>query len=663
MKRANSPPLPPPGSDPKRPKAYSCDEGKDDMKDLSSLSLDDAYGDCEDYGYVDHDLMLAQQYKPMMHSPEEGWPDDRDDNDPPNDDDALIVGPDYMTDATLSYSAVSASIGRSSQDMGWRLSSAGALSNLSNRRLSVGPVHISASISPDYTENTMVDFSTHCSDADADTILDVDLSTELSPEAEASFHNVVYYLQLHPKLVNQLSRRQLNAFRAAGLLQIEMSAQRRSMTITREMLTTGPMKHMFPHYKAFFSANHVTFRWQVTASGVDLTMTNTSLHPIFVGLRSLASQATQALAIQDEIRLLVSPAKYLILGYVVTNYAIPPPPHPPCHNVLGVLFAHPILDYNSLGLSLNNREVHTMHTSMSTRLVKYRQISELRANETGLPVTFMPQPVDLAVEFASWDVLQELVADGCQLLHLACAATATTLILEDGRGGAFPVDLDKLKRLFQGSAVQVVQLSVYQHNGRPTPHQLLLDAGVPYVVAIAPGTRMVASSQLLCFSTHFYRALINGKSIETSFNLAQCSTRLPMDTFRLYPKSSAHLGAEVLYPFTDNPVASPTFRSSLRKDSLSMAVCKEFTHRLYEAHDICYRLMDPDHKTRVINIHGPPAIGKTQLALAVTQYVSFRAVFDGGIQVLHVEATIERKGFDHAVVWLHRAFMDIKSKR
>ncbi|ETV85790.1 hypothetical protein, variant 1 [Aphanomyces astaci] len=650
MKRANSPPVPPPDGDPKRTKA--CYEDRDDMKDLSSLSLDDMDDDgIGAFGNMDHDALLSQPYQAMMQSPEEGWPDDNDDdNDLPNDD-GLLFDQGHAMGVPLSYSAMSASAFRSSSQemMGWRLSSP-PLSTASNRRISLGPVHISAAIDlPDSS----------CSAANADTMLDDELSAALSPEDEVQFHHVVYYLQLHPKLVNQLSRRQLNAFRAAGLLQIEVSARRRSVTITREMLTSGPMAFMFPHYKAFFSSNHVTFQWQATASGVDLTLTNTSRHPLFVGLQVLPPQQTKALALHDEIRLLVSPAKFLLLGYVVTNHEIPPPPHPPCHNVLGVLFAHPILNYSSLGLSLNNRDVHTMHTSMSTRLVKYMQMSELRVNETGLPVTFTPQPVDLAVEFASWDVLTDLVADGCQMLHVACAATSSALILEDGRGGAFSVDVDQLTRLFRGSAVQVVQISVY-HNGCPTAHQLLLDAGVPYVVAVAPHTRVVPSSQLLCFSTNFYRALMSGKSIQTSFHLAKHSTRLPSDTFCLYAQSNGHHGMEVLYPLTDKPKATPTFRSVLRKGSLSFAVCKEFTHRLNEAHDICYRLLDPLHHTRFIDIHGPPGIGKTQLALAVTQYVSFRGTFDGGIRVLHVKDVVERKGAQHAVVWLQRIFMDIK---
>ncbi|KAF0747285.1 hypothetical protein AaE_007779, partial [Aphanomyces astaci] len=451
MKRANSPPVPPPDGDPKRTKA--CYEDRDDMKDLSSLSLDDMDDDgIGAFGNMDHDALLSQPYQAMMQSPEEGWPDDNDDdNDLPNDD-GLLFDQGHAMGVPLSYSAMSASAFRSSSQemMGWRLSSP-PLSTASNRRISLGPVHISAAIDlPDSS----------CSAANADTMLDDELSAALSPEDEVQFHHVVYYLQLHPKLVNQLSRRQLNAFRAAGLLQIEVSARRRSVTITREMLTSGPMAFMFPHYKAFFSSNHVTFQWQATASGVDLTLTNTSRHPLFVGLKALrtfhcdrlvytciyipggniyiylclscemmhvAPQQTKALALHDEIRLLVSPAKFLLLGYVVTNHEIPPPPHPPCHNVL----------------------------------------SELRVNETGLPVTFTPQPVDLAVEFASWDVLTDLVADGCQMLHVACAATSSALILEDGRGGAFSVDVDQLTRLFRGSAVQVVQISVY-HNGCPT---------------------------------------------------------------------------------------------------------------------------------------------------------------------------------------------------
>ncbi|RHZ30389.1 hypothetical protein DYB37_003985 [Aphanomyces astaci] len=383
---ANSPPVPPPDGDPKRTKA--CYEDRDDMKDLSSLSLDDMDDDgIGAFGNMDHDALLSQPYQAMMQSPEEGWPDDNDDdNDLPNDD-GLLFDQGHAMGVPLSYSAMSASAFRSSSQemMGWRLSSP-PLSTASNRRISLGPVHISAAIDlPDSS----------CSAANADTMLDDELSAALSPEDEVQFHHVVYYLQLHPKLVNQLSRRQLNAFRAAGLLQIEVSARRRSVTITREMLTSGPMAFMFPHYKAFFSSNHVTFQWQATASGVDLTLTNTSRHPLF---------------------------------------------------------------------------------------------SELRVNETGLPVTFTPQPVDLAVEFASWDVLTDLVADGCQMLHVACAATSSALILEDGRGGAF----------------------------------------------------------------------------------------------------------------------------------------------------------------------------STQLALAVTQYVSFRGTFDGGIRVLHVKDVVERKGAQHTVVWLQRMFMDIK---
>ncbi|RHZ06102.1 hypothetical protein DYB31_008046, partial [Aphanomyces astaci] len=331
-------------------------------------------------------------------------------------------------------------------------------------------------------------------DLSDDTLLDVDLSLLLSSEDEAKFHHVVYFLQLHPTLINQLSRQQVNAFRAAGLLEIELSASHRSASITREMLTTGPMALMFPHYKTFFGVNHVTFRWQATTSGVDVTMANTSRRPVFVGLRVLAPQGIMALHLHDLVRLLETPSKVLLLGYVVTKRAIPLSVHPPAHNLLvhhvsmetlslnsigfqGLLYSQPILQYTRLGLTLN---------------------SELLVNEAGQSVPFVSQSVGWEVECASWKVLEDLVSDGCQMLHLSCATTSKALILEDGRGGAFPVGVDALKRLFQGSAVQLVQLSEC-----PSPtgaSQLLLDAGVPYVVAAAPHIRQVTSSQLLRFS-------------------------------------------------------------------------------------------------------------------------------------------------------------------
>ncbi|RHZ21079.1 hypothetical protein DYB37_011807, partial [Aphanomyces astaci] len=292
-------------------------------------------------------------------------------------------------------------------------------------------------------------------DLSDDTLLDVDLSLLLSSEDEAKFHHVVYFLQLHPTLINQLSRQQVNAFRAAGLLEIELSASHRSASITREMLTTGPMALMFPHYKTFFGVNHVTFRWQATTSGVDVTMANNSRRPVFVGLRVLAPQGIMALHLHDLVRLLETPSKVLLLGYVVTKRAISLSVHPPAHNLLvhhvsmetlslnsigfqGLLYSQPILQYTRLGLTLN---------------------SELLVNEAGQSVPFVSQSVGWEVECASWKVLEDLVSDGCQMLHLSCATTSTALILEDGRGGAFPVGVDALKRLFQGSTVQLVQLS------------------------------------------------------------------------------------------------------------------------------------------------------------------------------------------------------------
>ncbi|KAF0704465.1 hypothetical protein AaE_014920 [Aphanomyces astaci] len=313
-------------------------------------------------------------------------------------------------------------------------------------------------------------------DLSDDTLLDVDLSLLLSSEDEAKFHHVVYFLQLHPTLINQLSRQQVNAFRAAGLLEIELSASHRSASITREMLTTGPMALMFPHYKTFFGVNHVTFRWQATTSGVDVTMANTSRRPVFVGLRVLAPQGIMALHLHDLVRLLETPSKVLLLGYVVTKRAISLSVHPPAHNLLvhhvsmetlslnsigfqGLLYSQPILQYTRLGLTLNNRDVHNMRTALATGLVNFVHMSELLVNEAGQSVPFVSQSVGWEVECASWKVLEDLVSDGCQMLHLSCATTSKALILEDGRGGAFPVGVDALKRLFQGSTVQLVQLS------------------------------------------------------------------------------------------------------------------------------------------------------------------------------------------------------------
>ncbi|RHY65073.1 hypothetical protein DYB30_003431 [Aphanomyces astaci] len=383
-------------------------------------------------------------------------------------------------------------------------------------------------------------------DLSDDTLLDVDLSLLLSSEDEAKFHHVVYFLQLHPTLINQLSRQQVNAFRAAGLLEIELSASHRSASITREMLTTGPMALMFPHYKTFFGVNHVTFRWQATTSGVDVTMANTSRRPVFVGLRVLAPQGIMALHLHDLVRLLETPSKVLLLGYVVTKRAIPLSVHPPAHNLLvhhvsmetlslnsigfqGLLYSQPILQYTRLGLTLN---------------------SELLVNEAGQSVPFVSQSVGWEVECASWKVLEDLVSDGCQMLHLSCATTSKALILEDGRGGAFPVGVDALKRLFQGSAVQLVQLSECPSPTGGTASQLLLDAGVPYVVAAAPHIRQVTSSQLLRFST------------------------------------------------------------------------------------------DSQNKPQTIRLNH---IGKTQLALAATQYATDRGAFDGGIRLLHVKDMVQRK--------------------
>ncbi|CAK4722986.1 unnamed protein product [Aphanomyces euteiches] len=437
-----------------------------------------------------------------------------------------------------------------------------------------------------------------------------------------------------------------------------MGPKCRSFTITKDLLTTGPMEFLYSNYKSYFSSNIVTFEWRVTRSGADLILTNASRHEVYVDHITVAPGAAKALIVQNAVRLLISPAKFLLLGYVVSLTPFPPPSQPPSRNVLGVLFAHPIMDYATLGLSFNNRGVHMMHSSMSTRLVKYMRMSELRLDDKGSFLMYYPEPIDLAVEFATWEVLKELVEDGCRIIHLACAATDEYIVLEDGRGGPRQVRVDELRTLFAGSAVKVVQISVY--NGCDMAHKLFLDAGVPYVVALAP--RMsITSSHLLRFSTNFYRGLIGGKSVEASFRFAQQSS-MAHDIFCLYCQpSDTNRGSNIiLFPLTDKPRESHALlRSSLRKDDLSIAVCKEFTGRLQETFNICYRLMDPRHETRFINIHGPASIGKTQLALAATQYVSFRGIFDGGIRVLHVKDVVERKGHDHSIVWMQRIVFDI----
>ena len=116
-----------------------------------------------------------------------------------------------------------------------------------------------------------------------------------------------------------------------------------------------------------------------------------------------------------------------------------------------------------------------------------------------------------------------MVTLGCHTIHFTGHGHPDFLCFENGTGGVHALNVKILKQLFTAgrdcgsSATKLVFVGAC-HSRKAG--QAFADAGVPHVVAVE---RMVRDTAALIFTRAFYLALLSGKTVQQSFDIAEAA--------------------------------------------------------------------------------------------------------------------------------------------
>ncbi|OQR92255.1 hypothetical protein ACHHYP_03911 [Achlya hypogyna] len=461
----------------------------------------------------------------------------------------------------------------------------------------------------------------------------------LSPATEASIQSRSFYLQLHEGTLDRLSRAQRQAMQAAGLLYIPLNATSPTVAFTREWLTRGPVVDIYGPYKQYLSRKgSVTVQWTREHYRAEVTVANGSKNNVFIDRARLAPQASAVLLHEETIKILTTPyAQRVVLGYTLHEGVLESEQLAVAHNDIAVLFAHPIAQYPAFGMTLAGLEYRAMLTDLAKNVAGSACVSRGVVGSDGQLVAVAHRPaIRVTMEFATLATVRELCADGCRVLHFVAHVDADHVLLEDGAGGGARVTLAEMRAVLAGSSVALVQVTSYAKDPAGGDHTFFLRCGVPHVVALRPGAK-ADSDTTAAFTKLLHSSLAAGRSVADAFAAAQRFVSFQDHAaFALYPADSTH--DVVLFPPTPKPAAPHRATESLRPALGS--VVKHFQGRLEEAQLVCRALMSR-RRPRWFSILGPPRGGKSQLVLAVAQYIGQRHVFDGGI--LYLNIPLERR--------------------
>ena len=267
---------------------------------------------------------------------------------------------------------------------------------------------------------------------------------------------------------------------------------------------------------------------------------------------------------------------------------------------------------------------------------------------------------DLSVcfDFATTDSLRTALSFGCRAIHFSGHGHPNCLNFEDGRSGLQLVNVETLTSLLKAGGLKLDFVFVSACHSRVTA-AAFVEAGVPHVVCVKVEA-MILDSAAMAFTRAFYLALLSGKTVKISFDIAREALKaspyvpdsvLEGEKFVLLPD---HENANHDVPiFVSNPIVDWPGPGHLRKgpscsniiddDSMSSPSddndndnsswqCWPSAPPDFEGREVdMYRVITTLSSRRLVTLIGELGVGKSSLASAVCTYVSDRAMFGHGV--------------------------------
>jgi hypothetical protein len=283
--------------------------------------------------------------------------------------------------------------------------------------------------------------------------------------------------------------------------------------------------------------------------------------------------------------------------------------------------------------------------------------------------------IDLSYDNATTDRLQAARTKGCGCLHYSGHGHPTHLTFEDGSGGIHWLEVDQLKDLILAGS----------ESGKPPFNfvfvsachsflagQTFVDAGVPHVVCCQQEAQLMDNAAL-SFTRAFYLALAFGRTVKESFEIGKQAVlnsptvpnaNVEMEKFLLLPEDGNHevvvLDAEPVpeWPLLGGPKTflrrgSADSNSSLRRSSAG-SISLETASSEYKLPSLAqgfsgretdmYHVLNLVLSRRLVNITGPPGMGRSSLAVALCNYIDERKSTMMFEQIYFVRSTAKRKG-------------------
>lgn len=350
------------------------------------------------------------------------------------------------------------------------------------------------------------------------------------------------------------------------------------------------------------------------------------------------------------------------------------PPRTSQEFTLGVLFASPLVGKDAKGTyhSIDDLDVKREYRILQQSFQeasKYVQVSVQeptavagRSGEDQQRVRSQyPRPVQIVAKFATTETFRMMATIGCRALHFSGHGDEQHLYFEDGLGLVHPIRHDHLQELFSagmasGGASPLRLAFVSACSSAPLAHAFVA-CGIPHVIGVRMNQR-IEDYAAIEFTRSFYLALATGKTVASSFAIAQQAVakspniRGPMevaDKFMLLPEDGDH--DQVIFPLDTVGPSRPTRQddaTTRHRQAAKLwfedlpALCQGFCNRSVEVYKISLALMLAQSRTsRLVTILGQKGIGKTVVAHAVAHYVGPRLTSESCVKILSVHKIVD----------------------
>eukprot|EP00003_Mantamonas_plastica_P029264 TRINITY_DN689_c0_g2_i9.p1 TRINITY_DN689_c0_g2~~TRINITY_DN689_c0_g2_i9.p1 ORF type:complete len:711 (-),score=251.79 TRINITY_DN689_c0_g2_i9:1370-3502(-) len=225
-----------------------------------------------------------------------------------------------------------------------------------------------------------------------------------------------------------------------------------------------------------------------------------------------------------------------------------------------------------------------------------------------------------------------LINDGCRAFHYSGHGMENSLTFEDNVGRTHDLDVNDLKTLFSAggtSSVKFVFVSAcYSFNAGQT----FVEAGVPHVVAV----KQQKILDYVCreFAKQFYYNLVNGKTVQDSFDIAKSYIRaLKQDNHLKDPHAAAELfvllpeGGEHDVPIFPNLDEDESLEEV---DPVATQGLPPYPNIFIGRNVALYELISLINKdsTNLVTVSGEYGIGKSTLVNAMCHYLNDRRRFE-----------------------------------